>query len=797
MRFLPSGIELPDQFGDWVLRRRYWILFFVAVLTTIAAVHVVRMPIQTSLLESFLEDPADYERYRSRTLQYGGDSDDLIYVATDEADSLFTAERLNAIRTAARSLEQLPEVERVTTLVDGYWIKGRKQLTSREVINRTIARNQLARGKLKLKSGQLGIDKFWPEDADQQARIDLSRLREAMLQDERTAGLLLSKDGTTQIMVVQLVSANDLQPNAQMLLKQAISDCVREAGLGVDGVYLAGMIVSQGWMFEEVGRALRVLFPIGLIVICLTVYALFHRLSVVVMTAIIGLTAIVWAVAAASVLFGKLSVLVAAAPLVILVISTSDVVHLATAYRNELGNGMARDDALRKVLREVGGACLLTSITTFVGFMSLMAIPAPSTRHLALAAAIGVASALLLAVTLVPIAFSFLPPLPVSRDEPLLRVSNGLLQTFVGGCRYLSMTYSWSTIWICAVLLVGGLSSLMLMHVDIDYARRFKQNHPLRNGMEFFNEKLSGSTNIEVFVNTPSGSVVDPVCLRAIANFEDEISHIPEVTASHSISILFRLTDQILKFRTPDHLPENSVMAESCVEVYQDIDQERLASMLTSDGRQTRISIQLNVTGFLAITDVAHRVDEIAQQVFPESIEVETSGSYPIIGQIVRKMVRSQMLGLATCFLSISVIMALGLRSFKNAMWAQFPNMLPAAMILGFLAYTLDIVDVDMLGLPTVALGLAVDDTIHFLHRYQIELAKSHDRITALDKTFAFTGQAILQTTMILSIGLLPFALGSFLTIWMLGTYLVVTLLLAVLADLLLLPALIKVGIIT
>ena len=116
MRFLPAGIELPDQFGQWVLRRRYWILFFVALLTAVATVQVARMPMQTSLLESFLQDPAEYDRYRSRTQQFGGDSDDLIYVATDEGDALFTAERLNAIRAVAHSLEQLPEVERVTTL---------------------------------------------------------------------------------------------------------------------------------------------------------------------------------------------------------------------------------------------------------------------------------------------------------------------------------------------------------------------------------------------------------------------------------------------------------------------------------------------------------------------------------------------------------------------------------------------------------------------------------------------------------------------------------------------------------
>ena len=140
--------------------------------------------------------------------------------------------------------------------------------------------------------------------------------------------------------------------------------------------------------------------------------------------------------------------------------------------------------------------------------------------------------------------------------------------------------------------------------------------------------------------------------------------------------------------------------------------------------------------------------------------------------------------------------MAIGMRSLKTSMLAQFPNMLPVALILGFLALSLNIVDIDMLGLPTVALGLAVDDTIHFLHRYRIELAKLDDRSQALDRTFALSGQAILQTTVILCVGLLPFALGSFVTIWILGTFLVVTLLLAVMADLLLLPALIKVGLI-
>ncbi len=81
-----------------------------------------------------------------------------------------------------------------------------------------------------------------------------------------------------------------------------------------------------------------------------------------------------------------------------------------------------------------------------------------------------------------------------------------MMQAIVRVCRYVSMKYAWFVIITCAVLLIAGLASLTWMHVDIDYARRFKQDHPLRTSMEFFNQKLAGSTNIEVFVSNPNGS---------------------------------------------------------------------------------------------------------------------------------------------------------------------------------------------------------------------------------------------------------------------------------------------------
>ena len=99
-------------------------------------------------------------------------------------------------------------------------------------------------------------------------------------------------------------------------------------------------------------------------------------------------------------------------------------------------------------------------------------------------------------------------------------------------------------------------------------------------------------------------------------------------------------------------------------------------------------------------------------------------------------------------------------------------------------------VDSDYIIVFTIAFGIAVDDTIHFLHRYDVEVDQGQGHRRALQAAYAYSGRAIMQTTVVLGLGLLPLALSQYLTIWMLGTYLVLTLLFAVLADLLFLPAL-------
>ena len=147
--------------------------------------------------------------------------------------------------------------------------------------------------------------------------------------------------------------------------------------------------------------------------------------------------------------------------------------------------------------------------------------------------------------------------------------------------------------------------------------------------------------------------------------------------------------------------------------------------------------------------------------------------------------------GCVLCFFSVMTVVAFGLRSIRLSLLAVFPNMLPLLLLAGAMGILASYVDTDALGIAVISFGLAVDDTIHFLHRYDIELSKVGDVKKAIQNTYHYTGQAIVRTTIILGIGMVPFALSGYLSIQMLGTYLVLVLFCAILGDLLLLPAMI------
>ncbi len=768
------------------MRRQGFVLLLVAVLTALAGFQIIRSPLDNSLLHAFTVDHAEYERFLEKSRQLEGKTEDRIFLATVEGDALFSARVLNAIRATAQAMEQLPEIAEVSHLADATRLSAHVMPTGAV---RYYARKLLAEGKLNVSKIPQPRTRYWPESEKQQRAIDFDALRKDMLADQTVRGHLLSPTATAQIMVIVLKSPDNLSAQEQMQLKHRLEAIALDHKLGGGGLHFAGFVISQAWFFEELVHNAILLFPIVVCLVCLIVYLLFRRVVIVFITGIVCLLATIWAVGTTSLVFSQLSVMVVAAPIVIVVVSTSDVIHLVVAYRYELNRGLAQQEALRCVMNRVGGACLLTSLTTLVGFVSLMTVPVLAMKQFAFAAALGVASALFIAMTFVPIVCSWSRPL-----EPKANGMNQFVSWIVAQCRWVSLDHPYKVVVVSVILIAGSLIFVRQIEFSADFTMRFPADHPYRQGINFFNNELEGSSTVEILLSGPERSIPTREVTQALYTVESQAKNVPQVASVQSILALYRTVDQLIGFQTPSGLPASRVAAENSLELIEHSNLSATASLVSSKRDLSRMVVLMSTTDLLELHLGAERLRQAIGDEFPKSVNVEVSGVAAIMGRAIDAIIEANLRGLGLCALAILLIMAMGLRSIRLSLIAQIPNMWPLLLLGSALVLTRDRVDTDMLILPMIALGLAVDDTIHFLHRYRLERTNCADRRAALENVFHYSGPAIIQTTLILCIGLSVCAFSAYAGVWMLGTYLIFALGCAVVADLFLLPALVMLG---
>ncbi len=760
------------------------------MITLVAGYGVVRVPTGASILQAFMADTGQYQQYQDRAALLGGDSDDLLLVATREKGGVVTPTKLDAIRSVANELKSLPEIERVQCLSDAFRMQPGRRLSAREIAGRVVARRKLAQGDVPTVGKRLKLTRsYWPLDQRRRQAIDLKRLKQSMLNDEFVTGRLVSPDGMAQAMLVKVSADLDRDIRAQMLMRERIESICIAHGLGTDGVFTAGVAITNGWCFAAMRNALFLIFPVGAVIAGLVVYALFRRVSIVILTMLIAFIAIVWAVGATAFIFKQLTILVAGVPLLVLVISTSDVVHLTSGYYAELRSGVAHKDALVRVMREVGGACILTSVTTFVGFFSLIVIPAATIRHVAVALSVGTASALLLTLTVTPIFLSLVRPTDVHSARGISLMFGRLVVGLVQLCRCISLRHPKTVVLVHLGILALAALAASRVRVEPDVPSRFPSSHPLRQSIAFFNDHFSGASSIEVFFRSDPDRLLSPETIEGLVQVEKRLEDVAGVESVQSLATLFQVVDRSLG--GPGALPATRMSTNAHIDFARGIDRETVRAIIAPSCDLTRMSVQVTPTSLTDLLKLADRIDAVAREAMPRHVDVDTSGFYTVLARSVDGIVTSEYRGFAICFTSVTIIMALGLRSFRLGMVAIVPNIVPLFALVGLVGAISDTMDSDLIMVAIVSLGLAIDDTTHFLHRYGIEMDRSNDVTRALDATFQYTGRAVVQTTLILSVGLMPFAFCEYFSLRMLGTYLVFVLFCALLSDLLLLPSII------
>ena len=740
------------RFVEAVLRHRGVVLALVAAVSLAAAAGAARLEFRTDLEVWFLDGDPTLVSYREFKERFGADR---IAVVGLVAPDVFEPGVLSRVDRLTRALEQAPHVSRVSSLT-----------TAR--VARAID------GSIEIAD----LVETLPSDGSEAAT-----LRGVALAHPIVSRTLVSADGRATAIVVELTPGAN-RPEGQAAFVAAARRILDDAGGDGIRLHFAGSPVLAESMIELSQRDFGRFTPLGLLMLLAIGFAVFRRLSAALIPLPVVILATLWTFGLMGGLGIPLTVISPMLVMLILAVGVADTIHvLADYYRYQMQGEVPRE-AVVKSVSHLLVPCFCTSATTVGGLLALRVSDLAPLGEFGVLAAAGVSFAFVLSVTLVPVILHLAKPpdarfVERQRSGPLLRLLDRLGHRTARGSR-VTLAAGATVVLLAAV----AASRVAVVANPLNF---FDEDYPMRRDTAAIDEALGGTATIEFLVETAEGGLQDPDTLRRLDDFERWLERRPGVTSALSVVDVYKDLDRVFREREDGAVPASRALAAQyglLLEGEDDFD--RLVQSNYSVGR---ISARVRLSNADVVIDELPAVEREIGKRFGDGIEVEATGFVRLVTKMDVYLIRSQLRSFLLAVALITLTMMVILRSVALGLFSLIPNLVPILLGVAFMALAGIPLDQGTIMIPSIALGLVVDDSVHFLYRYRAHAISGLAREEALHRTTTETGRPILVTSLILAAGLSTLLAGSFQPAVYFGLIAALVVLVALGATLLLLPA--------
>lgn len=556
---------------------------------------------------------------------------------------------------------------------------------------------------------------------------------------------------------------------------------------------VAGMPVVNQKLEQTMRTEMITFIRITIVLIIAVLVLFFRRVSAVVAP----MSAVVLAILAT---FGVLALagLPIQMPLImvpsfLLAITVGDAVHLLTHFFSHYKRGEAKVGAMQSAVRLTAIPMLLTSLTTAAGLLSLATGDIIPISILGLFAALGVMLAFILTVTMIPALIAIWPvrPKPSRRDSPR---GERLMQALAD--------HAWrfgpvmASVWLIVVAVAFSLLiQLQFSHNPMNW---MPDNLPIRQATTTIDERMSGTINMDVIVDTGvENGIKDPALLQRLdAELTDLQNTTPGGVSIGNVSSILDIvkgTHQALNEGDPDYyaIPDSpSLLAEELL-LFENSGADELSRLVDPAYRETKITLIMPWADVLAYQDFIEETERRLSAAAPDA-EVTIAGVLPLLSATLDEVVNTTAWSYGIAALVITAMMVLLLRSPGLGVVAMLPNLAPIMVVMG-LMYAMDIpLDLFTMLVATIAIGITVDNTVHFTHHFREAFAEHGDARKAIETAFHNAGRALFTTSIVLAAGFYVFLFSNVHSIFNFGFLSGTAFLLAMVSNFTLTPVLLR-----
>jgi uncharacterized protein len=683
-------------------------------------------------------------------------NDDAIVLAIHSPSGVFDLETATLLKDLTERMWQVPEVIRVDSLANYNWVHA--------------------------EDDDIQVEPLLPDELTPEI---LAARQQVALADEVLPDYLVSRDGRTALLFARIKPGLD-GPSDAPKITAAVRALLAELQTGDHSFHLTGGPPMTNAFKDVAERDLARLLPLAILIAAVALLVILRSVAGVVLPLVLMLLSVAAVFGFAGWTGITLTNMSTAVPSIMLAACIGDAVHILVGYYQGRRHGLDRKAATRRSLRKNFLPTILTSFTTSLGFVSFATANLKPVAGLGFMIGFGALLAWLLTylvlgplLVLVPVRAGRVDTTAAARDR---RVAGRILGALVR--RRVAVVVG-------SVLLTAGAIALATSNdINSDPFKYFDDDVDVRAANEFIEATVGGARGVELVIESGvEDGIKDPAFLRKVEALQAWIQQQPGVTRAVSLVDVLKSTHRSLNGDRPEAYAladDRETIAQELFLYTMSLPQGMdLNDRVTLRNDALRMTVLWTIAMSSEVVDTARAIEARAGEL---GLTVQVTGKYHLWNSMNEYVVRSFLWSFLLALVTISLTLAIALRSIKLALLSMLPNVVPILFGGAFLKVLGQPLDLGTVLVASVCLGIAVDDTIHVLANYRRFRQDGQPPFDAMREVFAVSGRPLLVTTTILVLSFGAFLTGDFIPNVYFGVLTALVLTVALVTDLVLLP---------
>lgn len=558
-------------------------------------------------------------------------------------------------------------------------------------------------------------------------------------------------------------------------------------------VYTSGMPYIRTLNSQNIIDEIQWFIGAALLVTSLIFFFFFRSFRATFISMITVIIGVMWSFGVLGLLHYEITVLTALIPPLIIVIGIPNCIFLINKYQQEIKQHGNQAKSLQRVISKVGNATLMTNVTTASGFATFMLTNSKLLKEFGTVASINIIAIFLLSLFIIPIMYSYMA---VPKYKHLKHLNKKWIGGFVDWMERMVRGHSIAIYTMTTILLCASIVGIFNIKVSGSLIEDMPKGKEFFTDIKFFEKEYEGIMPLEIFIDTKrEKGVLNLATLKRMEELENYIEEFPEFSKTLSVVDLVKYSKQAYYNDNPEYYQLPNSQERAFILSYAKSsanNTQLLSSYVDTTGQYARITTFMKDTQ----TDRFERIEENLRteiaKIFPEErYQVSITGKAFVFEKGTKYLVNNLLLSLSLAILLIALFMAWMFRSLRMILVSLIPNLLPLLVTAGIMGFVGVPIKPSTILVFSIAFGISVDDTIHFLAKYRQELIVNDWKIKkSVYAALRETGVSMFYTSIVLFFGFSVFTISSFGGTVALGALVSITLLFAMLSNLLLLPSL-------